>query len=587
MNAAPLDGVRLNLVNSMAGVEEFRRWLGERREGPLFYDTESGGLNPHKDRWRMVQVGDLHTGWAFPAEQWSGPAIEALTKYEGELGAHNQPYDNRVLQVHAGWTPRWERTHDTSLAGHLADSEKLAALKPRAAIEVDPRALAGEHALDEGMRKQHWTWATVPQDWAPYWMYSALDPVLSAHLWQRFAPQVTTRFRQAYDLELATQRLCTQMMMTGMRIDRPFIGERLTELAAYVSEARAWLRSSHGIQSVGSNEQVGSALNAAGIPTMAWTGTGKPSIAKDTLKLYKTMFPEHAELLDAIRICAKAEKLHGYLTSFTELAGSDDIVHYTIWACRARTSRMSVTDPAMQTFDRDQPMVRGSFVPRPGYVFITIDADQIEARLAAHFSRDEHMIATFLEADRLGQKFFILMAGQIYNDKITKEDPRYTWTKNATYAQIYGSGLDKAAVTAGVPIEQMRPVYMGFRQLYPKVSQLMDWLIRNSKENGRPAVSTLSGHRLFAPRGHAYALLNYMIQGTAAEVMKRGLIDLAAAGFGPFLRLPIHDEILMEAPREHAADILREASEILTNRTDFAVPITWSGNILEERWRKM
>lgn len=581
-----LDGVQLHLVDNMAAVAEFRRWLGERHLGTVCYDTESAGLNPHRDAWRLIQVGDMVHGWAFPSQLWGGPALEALSSYGGELGVFNGPYDNRVLQVHAGWQPRWEATHDGLLGAHIADSVRVAALKPRAAIEIDPRAMAGEQILSDGMRKQGWSWGTVPVGWAPYWQYAALDPVLTSHLIEKFRPDITGRFRAAYDLERATARLCTQMMMTGMMIDRPFIHERLTELAAYIEQAKPWLRHQFGIGSVNSGEQVGEALNRVGIPTLVRTDSGKASIAKDTLRLYSHMFPQHRELLDAIRICRKAESLTGYLNGFLDLAGPDDIVHYSIHSCRARTTRMSVTDPAMQTFDRDQPMVRGSFVPRPGFVFLSIDADQIEARLAAHVSGDEHMIATFLEADRLGQKFFILMAGQIYGDKITKEDPRYTWTKNATYAQIYGSGLDQAARTAGVPVEQMRPVYAGFRQLYPMVGARMDWLIRNGKENGRPAVNTLYGHRLFADRGHAYALLNYEIQGSAAEIMKMGQLEVAAAGYGDFLRLDIHDEILMEVPEASAQEILRDVSEILTNRTDFRVPITWSGNILRERWRK-
>jgi DNA polymerase-1 len=276
--------------------------------------------------------------------------------------------------------------------------------------------------------------------------------------------------------------------------------------------------------------------------------------------------------------------VNNYLGKFLTLR-NDDILHYNIHSCRARTTRMSITDPAMQTFDRDVPAIRGGFQPREGYALITIDADQIEARLTAHYANDPRMIADFRYADEHKLKFFIEMASRIYAERISKRDPRYTWTKNATYGQIYGAGLAKAAVTAGVPVDVMRPAYEGLSQMYPNVARYMNYLIRTGK-SGRPKVQTIDGRWLYTNRGHEYALLNTQIQANAAIVLKRGIINLDAGGLGEFLRLPVHDELLLEAPVAMAADVLREAERILTDRESFRVPITWSGSILTERWVK-
>ncbi|HEY2638925.1 MAG TPA: DNA polymerase [Streptosporangiaceae bacterium] len=581
-----LDGVQLRLIRTIDDVDECRRWAGERRETPLFADTESGGLSPHRTRWRLGQLGDLRTGWAFPAERWGGPFLEILSRYEGEIGFHNSPYDSQVLMVHGGWKPPWHKIHDTLLAGHIADSLRLAALKPRAVLEVDRRAMAGEHILDEGMRKQHWTWDTVPGEWEPYWTYGALDPVLAAHLWTRFGPAVTTTYRHSYDLERAAARICANMMMAGMRIDPEYISARMADVARFTSQAMPWLRGEFGIETVNSSQQLAAALNAVGVPTVLFTKTGQPQMDKAALDFYAAEFPQHAQLITTIKYARKAAQLTGLLTRFLELRGADDIMHYSIWSCRARTSRMSVTDPAMQTFDRDEPIIRGSFIPRAGHVFVCIDADQIEARLAAHFSGDENMIFDFIRADREHLSFFVEMASKIYSTKISKKDPRYTWTKNATYGQIYGAGLEKAAATAGVPVAQMMPVYSSFRQLYPRVGALMDQLIREGKKAGRPGVATLTGRMLYTYRGKEYALLNTKIQGSAAEILKTNLVKLEAAGYGPYLRLPMHDEVVAEVPREHAEFALADMTRILTDRTSFAIPITWSGSILEDRWRK-
>ena len=585
--SGPLDGVQLHVVRSLDDAMACARWAGERREGPLFFDTESGGLNPHRDVHRMIQLGDTRHGWAFDARGWGGVAVEILSKYAGELGAHNSPYDNRVLNVHTDFTPRWERTHDTLLAGHLADSVRPAALKPRAALEVDPRAMAGEAALEEGMRAQGWTWATVPFGFMPYTLYGAADPVLAAHLHQKFAPEILGRFRRNYELELATARICAGMMSTGLMIDRPFIHEQITRLMTEHDQVMAWLRAQYGPKfSISSAACIERLFADHGIPVMIFTDTGKPSISKDALKFYATAYPEHEPMIKAIARARKSgDVVNKYLRKFLALADGD-VMHYQIWTSKARTGRMSVTDPPMQTYDRDEPAVRGAYIPRPGCVFISIDADQIEARLAAHLTQDQRMIADFRHADETGQSFFVIMASKIYSQDITKKDPRYTWTKNATYGQIYGAGLEKAARTAGVPVEQMRAVYTGTQQLYPGLQSYMNALIRQAKQAPRPEAYTLGGRRMYANRGHEYALFNYQDQGSAAEIMKQGQVELDAAGLGPFLRLDVHDEILFECPREDARDVLEVATRILTDRTSFSVPITWSGSILEDRWRK-
>jgi len=533
---------------------------------------------------RLFQLGDKRHGWAFPVP-WAGAGLDLLSRAPW-IGFHNRPYDARVLKRHMGWDTPWDRTEDTLTAGHICDSLRLAALKARSAQEIDPRAIAGEQVLSDGMARQHWTWDTVPDDWEPYWAYGALDPVLAAHLWGEFAPDVTGRYREAYDLEKAVTRISAGMMDTGMMIDLPFIRERMEKIGGYRDEAMSWLRREYGVTSVGSNDQVMGMLNGLGIPTLVWTDGGRPAISKDALAFYAANYPQHAPLIQTVRFARKAGDITGkYLQKFLDL-NVGGIMHYTINTCRARTSRESVTDPPMQTFDRDEPAIRGSFIPRPGHVFISIDADQIEMRLTAHFSQDQNLIRDFLDAEANGQSFFVLAASRIFGEDITRKDPRYTQTKNASYGQVYGSGLANAAVTAGVPVAQMEPVYHGFQQRYPGVGALMNRLIRQGKSGGRPYATAIDGRKLYVNRGREYAILNTMVQGSAAIVLKRGLIDLDAHGFGPWLRLDIHDEHLLEVPVEYADEALHEAERILTDRTSFRVPITWSGSILRERWVK-
>lgn len=597
------DTVSLHLVSSMDEAAAFWRWAAQRRPGPLCVDTESGGLNPHTSALRLIQVGDTRDGWAFPP-QWFGIACEVIARYPGQIGFFNSPHDWRFLQLHAGVTPRWERTEDLMLAGHLHNSLRPGGLKAQGDLMVDPECSAGEGILAKGMAENGWTWATVPADYAPYWQYGALDTVITACLWEKIGREVTGTYRAAYELELATARCCAEMMTAGMLVDVPYVQRSVSQLEGWSAQARAWLRSAHRIESPGANAQIGRALEKLGIPILFWTAkTGQPQITKDTLRVYANTFPAAAELCNTLLHVRRADKMVGsYFSNFLSMRDSGDVIHPQIWTCQARTSRMSVTEPALQTLLRDTLMlhtggdigVRGAFIPRPGNVFGSIDADQIEARMGTHLSRDPGMLQMFRIADQGGPSFFKQMAGAIFGlkpDEVDKKDQRYSLSKNVTYGKIYGAGVPTMALTAGVTEAEMRPVAEQFAALYGGLDQLMRSTIDQGRANARisgsrPFIHTLLGRRLYGDPGAEYALLNYRIQGHAAEIAKRGVVNLAAAGFLPYMRLVVHDEILFEFPKEDHAEAMRMAEEILTNRDEYIIPITWGGAVLPDRWRK-
>jgi hypothetical protein len=89
---SPLSKVKLRLVESISDLEEMKRWAGERRETPLGVDCESEGLDIGRHKIRLLQLGDMHTGWAVPFDLWGGGALEILRSYEGEFVGHNIPF---------------------------------------------------------------------------------------------------------------------------------------------------------------------------------------------------------------------------------------------------------------------------------------------------------------------------------------------------------------------------------------------------------------------------------------------------------------------------------------------------------------
>jgi DNA polymerase I len=568
-----------------------KAWAGERRDTPLGFDTETGGLQPAKDALRLIQLGDSRRGWAVPFQLWGGGALEILNAYEGELVAHNASFDSRFLMVHAEWKPPWHKLHDTMTMAHLVNPLRPKGLKALANRLVDPRASAGEQVLHDGMRQQGWDWSTVPFTFDPYWIYSALDPVLTCYIWQKLAPEVTAQYSQVYDLERAVTRIITMMMLKGMKIDVAYVSEKLSSILEYSATARSWLLTEHLVSSPMSGREIAAALEAQGQKIEWHTEHGLPQIDKDALGWYRDnpVTPAVQQLCETVLAVRHAEKMAGtYLENLLKLRDRNDTVHASIWALGARTGRMSITDPALQTLPRDDLIVRGAFVPRPGNVFISIDADQIEARLAAHFSEDTGLIQAFKEADEGGRDFFCGVASTIFGENVEKNDKRRQMTKNCVYGSLYGAGAPKMAITAGVPLTVMGPVKENFDAAYPGLKKLTDRILTEARVVDPPSIRTPLGRRLVADHGREYTqLTNAKIQGHAAEILKQGLLDLDAAGLGEALLLPIHDEVILEVKTEDAEEVLRLASSVLTNRDSYLVPLTWSGKIMPERWRKL
>ena len=585
----------VHLVRTFDDARQMAAWVGERHDGPLCVDWETTGLNPYKGKPRLVQLGDKQHGWVCPAgdgRSWSGFALELIENWRGDFAYHNAPFDIRWEQQHFGYQPPWERIHNTMTMAHLVDPTRPRGLKQLGDRLVDPHCSAGEAILNEGMRKQGWTFETVPVDFDPYWIYAGFDPVITAHVYDKLAPEVFGSFAYPYDIERAADRICISMMNHGALVDVPWVNRAITAYGQLSRDIRDWLKTYHGITSPLSSGQVQKALERLGVPILFYTKTGQASVTKEALETYVAMFPgAPADLCTALRNVRKMEKSIGtYLENFLEMRDGNDRIHPSLWVCEAKTSRMTCSAPNMQNLTRDDRAVRGSFIAQEGYVLMGIDANQIEARLAAHFSEDPGLIAAFRQADETGEDFFMLLAREIYRDaSILKSDPRRQRTKNVMYAKQFGAGTEKMAITAGVPVEQIAPVHASLNEKYPGLNMLMDRTVAEGKQhphNGRPAVYLPTGRRLLAQPGKEYTLANYRIQGHAAEVLKMGAAKMEQMGLGPYMEMPVHDEFILEVPVNDAEEVKKLAEQALDNRTDYLVPITWSAEIMPERWVK-
>jgi DNA polymerase-1 len=564
-------------VESLDDCLELKRWLGERRP-ILGFDTETGGLEWWRQPLRLVQIGDAHRGFSIPFEWWGGLVREVFTKYEGEWVAHNAAFDCHFLERHGIPVPR-ERVHDTSVLAHIDKSYRLRALKKLAANLIDKSAELGQESLAEGMAKNGWTWGTVPVDFPPYWIYSALDPVLTARLWEKLHPSVSLNYGDVYDLEMATLFVCMDMESRGFRVDLDYTRDRMLELDDFTAQMYEWVGTEFGIKP-GSNDAVANRLLRDGVRLVKLTDKGKWSVDDEVLTGLSGAHP----LADAVRSYRQSRKFSKtYFAKILEMADGD-VIHPGLNPLGARTARMSVSNPPLQQLPSDSPLVRDSFIAREGNTLVRIDFDQIEARLLAHFSNEPAMI----EAITGGVDLHSFMAARMYGVETPTKLQRKL-SKTGTFGKIYGIGAAKFAAQQGVTEAEARAFLAMFDNTFSAVPAFIrgvETVARQRLQTEREAyVTTPIGRRHYLPPRDDgfYKLVNYLIQGTAADVLKQKLVALDAAGLGSYLTLPVHDEVIFDVPKDDAEEVARVALQVMQDFDSFAVPLT-AGAEFGPRW---
>ena len=560
------------------GVETstFKRWLGERRP-VLAFDTETGGLEAWAQPLRLIQFGDAMKGWVIPWHMWGGVALEAFASYDGELTAHNLKFDAGFIERHCNIKFPWHRSHCTYIQAHLIDSAGVHGLKPLAQRLVDPRATTGQEILGQAMKAQGWTWATVPVEFPGYWCYAAVDTVLTARIHEQQHPQVASSYADVYELELAVARIVNGMEMRGARIDLDYCERKLQDLELAYDAIQKWCLEHFGVRNIGSNAQVADALVAHGVELTEKTATGKWKLDEEVIESL------HHPLADAVRNAKKAKKIAStYFTNFLQYH-DDGRIHPNIKFLEARTGRMSITKPALQTLPRGR-IVRDAFIPSENNVLLSADYDQIEMRLLAHYCRDPGLIDAINSGDLHTET-----ARRVYGDPtLQKKDPRRQTAKNAGFAKIYGAGVEKFAKTAGIPIEEASAFLRGYDAMFPGVrsfQQQVELVARQrSAAEGVAYIKTWPlGRRLPADPGKEYTLVNYLIQGTADDVLKRALVDLDLVGLGDMLVVPVHDEVILDVPASEVAEVTALVRETMT-QSDWVVPLTAGVEGPFERW---
>jgi len=561
------EGAELVFVDSVAEVENMLRWLGERRP-VLAFDTETEGLDPWRDKIRLVQFGDAKTGWALPYRDWRGVVRHVLETYEGPMVGWNPKFDVSLLEQDGLVVPR-SQIHDGMVMAHLADSHGPKALKSASKRYVGAGADRGQMLLKAAFKKQRWDWATVPLDFEVYHQYAALDTVLTARtaesLWKQIQP-----YREAYEQEMAVTWVLLDMEQRGARVDVPYCDKMNEELLGELGE----IRDRWPDLNILSSTQVMDVLKAAGFEFTKRTEKGNLALDEEVLAGI-----DHPLAADALRARKCDKWTSSYFGAYLRLE-VDGIVHCNVNPLGAeKTGRMSISRPSMQNIPRLK-MVRDAIIPREGNKLVLCDYATQETRLIAHFARETAMI----EAFRNGVDIHNFVATMIYSTPSEDVTPVQRFrAKTCGHARNYGAKADRLAAAAGISLTEGREFARRYDKAFPGIhvfNSKVIRLVRERDEGGYGYVTSYGGRKIRVPVAHPYVGVNWLIQGSGSDVLKKGLVNLDRMGIAQFAILPVHDETVFDIPTDSIEELLPMIHEAFEHK-DISVPLPVETKIVD------
>lgn len=558
-------------------IREFRAWRSQAPKA-LACDSESTSLNIFgpNDHLRLVQFGDRDNGWMLDAVVWRGVIIETLLQ-ERYFVFHNAPFDLLWFDRELGLTVEQMigKVFDTRILAHLLDPRLESEggvgvkLKPLSAVYVCPNAVDTQEGLTKEFNRLGFTketgWRLIPITNETYLRYAGLDVVYTARLLSKLSPMVKElQLSRLSQFEHTVAGILARIQRKGMLVDTEYTEGLVGGLSETQAEF-AKISRQFGVENVNSTKMVADALLAMGETLTERTKTGW-KVDKEVLMPLADLNRDWERiearkpnpLADAVLRAKRASK---WRTSYAQAAldrrDANGRIHPSIGGLQARTARMSVSSPALQQLPSGDWIIRRIFVSEPGNVKFSVDYKQIEMRVLAALSGDRNL----LKAVHSGQDMHDFTAKLIKGDGFTKKDRKLF--KGVGFGKVYGGGAATLSRQTGADLGTVKSAIAEYDRAFPGIKRYSRLLIDRA-EYGRAEVITPSGRRLPLDRSRLYSATNYMCQSTARDVLAQSLLVLDDAGMIPYIDLPVHDEVVGEAPKEDAWEIAHEIERLMT-----------------------
>jgi DNA polymerase-1 len=397
------------------------------------------------------------------------------------------------------------------------------------------------------------------------------------------------------ELEMPLVPVLTAMEERGIRVDTSVLSEISKELEVEIDAALKEIhRLAEGEFNVNSTKALGEVLfeklkihEAAGVKRPRKTQTGWATDAA-TLEQHYAEVEIVKRLLDYREVqklkSTYLDTLPGYVNPRTGR------VHCSFSQVVAATGRLASSDPNLQNIpvrsERGRNL-RKAFVPRAkdargSWVLLSADYSQVELRIMAHLSGDPELRRAFAEGQDIHASTAAVIFG-VMPDLVTRE--MRSRAKAINFGLLYGMGPARLARDTGLTVVEARQFIERYFTSFPKVRAWIDGVLESARKNGY--VETVLGRKRKFPdinsedgrlRSMAEnAAVNTPVQGSAADVIKRAMIDLEAefakSKLAGRMLLQVHDELLLEVPEKELVDTQELVRECMENAVPLAVPL--------------
>ncbi|MCP3800213.1 DNA polymerase [Allokutzneria sp. A3M-2-11 16] len=593
------EATTIRVVETREDVEAFTAWTETVRSRVVAFDTETTSTDIYAPgfRLRLAQFGTETDAWVIPVDAHQVPeprrslaarAVVDMLNDHPRLTVHNATFDALIAARHLGvdLDSLWSRVTDTTILAHLCDPRGPEdggtgmSLKALAAQRVDSDAPDTATGLYAAFREIGHTkdtgWAAIDLHHPLYTLYAGLDVILGARLYHSLSAEAAVRgFGRLAEFEHAVALVCAKIEARGFRVDPGYLSELSIRLAG---EATQWggVAAEFGVTSVNAPAQVSAALVGMGETLTETTDTGALKVDKEVLKPLADLDRDWERvgarepnlLAEAVLRAKRAAKWRvSYADAMLSRRDADDRIHPSITALKARTARMSISRPPLQQLPSGDWVIRRALVADfPGWVVGGVDYAAVEMRILAALSGDPVMC----QAIHDGHDLHDYTAELIFGPAFTKGHRKIA--KGVGFGKVYGGGPDTLARQTGAPLEQVRATLREYDRVYRGIKRYSRRLVQRA-EYGCREVITPAGRVLPLDRRRLYAAVNYMVQSTARDVLAEALLRLDERGLTPYLRLPVHDEVVWTAPADIAADVGREIADAMTVPDFFGVPL--------------
>jgi len=474
--------------------------------------------------------------------------------------------------------------HDTMLASYVLDSTLRHNMDDMAVRYLSYSTTHYEDVAGKGAKQISFNQVEI-ETAAPYAAEDA-DITLRLHniLWPQLE-QIKSLKSIYCEMELPLLPVLSRMERNGVLLDVKMLEKQSGQISKRLAELEQAIYKIAGQEfNIGSPKQLQVILfEKLKLPVISKTPKGQPSTAESVLQELAHDFPLPKSILE-YRSLSKLKST--YTDKLPQQVDKDtQRVHTSYHQAVAATGRLSSSDPNLQNIPvrtEEGRRIRQAFIAAPGYKLVAADYSQIELRIMAHLSGD----AGLLDAFAKGLDVHTATAAEVFavsTDEVTKDQRRSA--KAINFGLIYGMSAFGLAKQLDITRPEAQDYVDRYFKRYPGVKDYMEQTKEKAKEDGY--VETVFGRRLYLHEINAknglrrqYAertAINAPMQGTAADIIKRAMIDLdkeiQTGNFEMRMIMQVHDELIFEIKESEVEQAIKLITEKMEQAAELSVPL--------------